>query len=498
MLREYEKAEAKEEMANINDTTDVQIVQISEYSIDSNAYKRDSSYWDVIRPIPLTDYEVKGYTKMDSLSLVSAEEAKDQDTLAMTIGSEGVSISHKKTRSFEIQDILFGGNYGKGPKVRFGWDSPLTNLHFNTVEGYHVALPFFVHNISKKLRWRLSPTIHYSFARNRLNGSLANTWSKGETKNAATLKIEAGRMTSAYNPGAIPPIISDFASLLWERNYLKVYEQTFAKANWNKRINAKNSVEIEATVAQRRGLANFTDHSFFDSPKRAYTSNFPVNAELGSTEFDTSSLSQFRLEWKTEPWLKYRMRNNQVERIANSSPVITFGYRAALDILDNSSTFHHLDLQIQHLWSMGARGELSLKVNTGTFIKPEGMTIIDLKHFPGNRIFLTGQDPVQSFRLLDYYQFSSQSNYAAIYAHYQFRKLLITRLSMARRSGLKEAAFVNILESTGAKHYMEVGYGINYIFRIFRIEGVANFLDGKYQDWGIRVGIASNLEGIFN
>jgi hypothetical protein len=393
---------------------------------------------------------------------------------------------------------LLGGNYGKGQKVRYGWDSPLTNLHFNTVEGYHVALPFFVHNISENLRWRLSPAIHYSFARNRINGRLANTWSKGKSTSASTLKLEAGRMTFAYNPDAIPAIISDFASLLWERNYLKVYEQSFAKANWKKRINVKNSLEVEAIIAQRRGLPNFTDHSFFDSEKRAYTSNFPINAELGSTEFDTSSLSQFRIEWKTEPWLKYRMRNNQAERIENSSPKITIGYRGAIDILENSSTFHHLDLQIQHLWSIGARGELSLKINTGTFIKPKGMSIIDLKHFPGNRIFLTGQDPVQSFRLLDYYEFSSQSDYAAIYTHYQFRKLLFTRLDKIRRFGWKEAAFINILESSGAKHYVEVGYGINYIFRILRIEGVANFVDGKYQEWGIRVGIASNLEGLFN
>jgi hypothetical protein len=192
------------------------------------------------------------------------------------------------------------------------------------------------------------------------------------------------------------------------------------------------------------------------------------------------------------------MSNNKAERIENSSPKIALGYRAAIDILKNSATFHHLDLQLQHLWSIGARGELSLKINTGTFIKPKGMSIIDLKHFPGNRIFLTGQDPVQSFRLLDYYEFSSQSDYAAIYTHYQFRKLLFTRLDKIRRFGWKEAAFINILESSGAKHYVEVGYGINYIFRILRIEGVANFVDGKYQEWGIRVGIASNLEGLFN
>ena len=499
MLRDYEKEEMKQEMAGFNDTTAVDIIQVSEFSVDSNAYKRDSSYWEVIRPIPLTDYEVKGYSRMDSLSRVEVEKDREQDTLSMTIASDGMSISRKKGGDFAIQDILFGGNYKAGKKVRFGWDSPLTRLHFNTVEGYHMAMPFFVQNVSNAFRWRLSPTVHYSFARNRLNGSLGSTWSVGNKKNAGTLKVDGGRMTEAYNPDAISPFLSDLASLFWERNFFKVYEQTFAQAIWIKKLNAKNQVDLQAIIAERRGLRNQTDHSIFDSEKRAYTSNFPINSELGSTQFDTSSISQFRVQWKGEPWLKYRMRNNQRERIEHSSPIFIVAYRTAITgILDNSVSFHHFDLQMQHLWPIGVRGDLSLKANVGTFINPKEMTIIDLHHFPGNRTSLTTQDPVGSFRLLDYYQFSTQANYAAIYGHYQFRKLFITRLPWARQLGLKEAVFVNILETKGVRHYAEIGYGVNYIFRILRLEGVASFQDGKYQDWGIRLGIASNLEGLFN
>ena len=126
------------------------------------------------------------------------------------------------------------------------------------------------------------------------------------------------------------------------------------------------------------------------------------------------------------------------------------------------------------------------------------MTIADLKHFPGNRTIFTTADPVASYRLLNYYTYSTQSAYAAVFAHYQFRKLLVTQMPLVRLAGIKEAAFVNALESNGARHYVEVGYGINYIFRILRVEAAASFLDGKYQDWGIRIGIASNLENLFD
>ncbi|MCB0685083.1 MAG: carboxypeptidase-like regulatory domain-containing protein [Saprospiraceae bacterium] len=499
IIREYEKQEAQEELAEVKDTTKVDVIQLTEYEIDSNAYKRDSSYWETIRPIPLTDYEVKGYTKMDSISRVEAEKTSQQDTIEMTIGSEGVTINKKKNDSFSLGDILLGGNYKMNKKVRFGWESPLTNLHFNTVEGYHVRLPFFIHNISETGRWRISPVVHYSFARNRLNGSLSSIWNFGDKYTSTTLKIEAGRMTEAYNPKAIDPYISDFASLLWERNYWKVYEQRYIRTSWNQSLNEKNKIAAEILIAERRGLENHSDHSFFDSDKRAYTSNFPFNEELGNTAFDTSGLSQIKFSWTTEPWLKYRMRNNRTERIENSSPKLTFTYRGAIDgILDHSAQFQQFDFQFQHLWSIGIRGDLSTKINIGTFINPKNLTVIDLQHFPGNRTFLTASDPVQSFRLMDYYRFSTQSSYAAVFTHYQFRKLLLSRIPLIRTLGWKEAAFLNILESKGAQPYTEIGYGINYIFRVFRIEGVASFVNGKYEDWGIRLGIASNLQSLFN
>ncbi|RLD21622.1 MAG: hypothetical protein DRI69_03520, partial [Bacteroidetes bacterium] len=67
-----------------------------------------------------------------------------------------------------------------------------------------------------------------------------------------------------------------------------------------------------------------------------------------------------------------------------------------------------------------------------------------------------------------------------------------------RLTGAKEGLFFNSLETPYSNHYMELGYGLNYIFRIFRIEYVASFQDFKYTGSGVRVGIAANLETLFN
>ena len=111
----------------------------------------------------------------------------------------------------------------------------------------------------------------------------------------------------------------------------------------------------------------------------------------------------------------------------------------------------------------------------------------------GNRVPIATSDPVGSFRLLDYYRNSTMDKYAAVHLHYQFRKFLFTQIPEVWIMGIKENLFVNYLATPTSKNYTEVGYSIDNIFRIFRIEAAASFRDGKYEDWGILLGIASNL-----
>jgi hypothetical protein len=59
--------------------------------------------------------------------------------------------------------------------------------------------------------------------------------------------------------------------------------------------------------------------------------------------------------------------------------------------------------------------------------------------------------------------------------------------------GIRENVFVNYLATPTSKNYTEVGYTIDGIFRIFRLEAAAAFRDGKYLSYGFRVGIATNI-----
>jgi len=139
------------------------------------------------------------------------------------------------------------------------------------------------------------------------------------------------------------------------------------------------------------------------------------------------------------------------------------------------------------------RGKMDIALRAGAFLNNDKMYFTDYKHFLGNQTPFSTSDPVGSFRLLDYYRYSTSDKYFAGNVHYHFRKLLVTMIPMVRMMGIRENVFVNYLATPTAKNYTETGYSIDGILRIFRLEGAVSFLDGKYLDYGFRIGIATNI-----
>ena len=120
---------------------------------------------------------------------------------------------------------------------------------------------------------------------------------------------------------------------------------------------------------------------------------------------------------------------------------------------------------------------------------------MDYAHFPGNRAFITQNDPVESFRLLDYYRFSTDQFYAQNFIFHRFRRLLVTQIPATRFLGLQEGAFLNYLYTPDSNNYAEIGYSLDGIFKFFRIEVATQYENLQYKGWGVRVGIATTLGG---
>ncbi|MEO9966302.1 MAG: DUF5686 and carboxypeptidase regulatory-like domain-containing protein [Reichenbachiella sp.] len=478
LMREYEKMEMKED-------TIPDVEYINNVVIDSLAYKKDSTFWQTVRPVPLSDYEIKGYQKMDSMALVEKRESLG-DTIKTRAGRE----------RFRIYDLVLGNTYRIGDRTHLQIKSPLEALNFNTVEGYNFDYELAFSKTFENQHWlEVAPLVRYGFSSKEVQGKLKTTYKFGRQN----LVFEGGKYVYQLNQQEpIYPILNSLTTLMLERNYMKIFQKEFLSLQYNHDISDKYKVKISAEYANRLPLENNTSHTWFNKKDREYTSNEPTNVEVNSTAFEAHKVFLTGISLRMKPWQKYYIKNKEQKAINHSSPEVILKYDNALPISDAEISFHKWSADLQHSLDIGIRGRLTFRVGAGGFLAKDSLAFIDYNHFMGNQTPIQDIDVVKSYRLLPYYQFSTNDSYVNLLTHYQFRKLFFSRFKFARKRGVRESVFVNYLGSESALNYTEAGYSIDNIFRLFRLEGVVAFQDQEYLDWGIRFGVAAFLDDMFN
>ena len=479
IVREYEKEERKQQK-------EPEVLSDVTFKVDSAAFKKDSLYWAAVRPIPLTREEIKGYNKTDSVSAI--EQAR----------AEGDTLRKSRHRGFQPWDLIVGDDYKTGKHSSFRIYFPLPG--FNTVEGfniiYRVAFGVVLQD-TNRTRFTIRPVARYAFSRRKLSGYL-NLSLRNEHYR---LDINGGQYVSQYNPeNPILPPVNTFTTLLLEKNLMKLYERDFVDIRFRRRINPFISISSNWSWSDRRELFNSADYKLIDREAiEDYSPNRPVNDALMDTGFADHQALTGSVGIVARPWLKFRIRNGNKRPIQSSSPAISLEYRKGFgDILNSDVRFDQVELGVKHEFRVGARGKVDLWVRGGMFPDNGRMFFMDYKHFLGNETPFSTSDPVGSFRLLDYYRFSTDDRYFSANAHYQFRKLLVTTIPVVHLAGIRENVFVNYLATPTSANYTELGYSIDGILRFFRLEAAAAFRDGKYYGYGFRVGMATNIAADFS
>lgn len=489
IMRGMEKEERREEK---EESEEPPVVSDYTYTVDSNAYKQDSAFWATVRPVPLTKIEAESYAKRDSIAKAEkiATENRPDSTDQDYVNSNG---------RFGPGDLLWGERWKLADKQFLEFNSPLLDLQFNPLEGYHGTGSLVYKNRVEGNRLDVGLVGRYGTAWKRFHFKGYADTRLGPGADRQRLRLEGGRFVEQLNgQGIISETFNTFYALLTEQNFVHMFQKEYARIDYEKRWRSTANLRLSAEWANRRQFRNFnTDHTFFDRDDRFYRSNLPFTREAAYYP-DRQKAAILEGVLEVRPWQKYRLRNGNRQAVEHSSPTLQLAYRKGIaGIADSESNFDHLDFTYRQTLDVVGRGKLDFKVNAGTFLNNQNVMLADMKHFPGTEMIFTTLDPVGSYRLLPYYEFSTQENYLGASAHYQFRKLALTRFWKISLLGIKENVFVNYLLTPEVNDYVEVGYSLDNIFRILRIEAVTNYYDGRYQGFGVRIGIASNLGGRF-
>lgn len=476
LITEYEKDEKKGQEEPLVETNYT-------YKIDSLAASTDSAFWAKTRPVPLTTYEMKGYYKMDSIALVEKKEA------------EGDTLDKKQKGGFGIVDVFTGYTFRWGKKNRLTYYSPAERFFFNTVEGFNLGLKFrYVNTFENKNKLYVWTEGKYGFSSERFYAKVQSEYRFGPLYKRSKLRLGGGVFTNQLNSeNPITPLVNSITSIFWKNNYLKYYESSYLSASAKSYFSDRLSYSVGAKFEKRTPLQNTSTYTW-SKKEDEYSSNAPTNIEVPSTEFTEHNalLLDFGLEFR--PWLKFRIRNGIKRVINSSSPTFSVSYNTAVQTTSSTdASFNHLGIGFDHTFKPGIRGQFFVNAKAGAFMGDKPKYFVDFSHFAGNESPFLMEDPVGSYRLLPYYYFSTSDKYASAQVLYQFRKFIFTQIPALQLTGLKELAYVSYLVTPSSGNYIELGYGLDNLFRLARVEVSASFIDGSYNSVGVKIGLATSI-----
>ncbi len=324
IIKQYEKEEKKERKAA---GEDVRAVRQDLIIVDSLANQRDTTYWEMLRPVPLTELEVKSYRIQDSIVVVKQSQI-DKDS------------TRNDSTTFRSMHLLTGRTYRYRDRNYLTFESPINTLVYNTVEGY--AFDLYVEWIKrwgKNYRASIKPLGRYAFGRNRLSGTLQGTIGNRKWD----LSVQGGEYVYQLNPNApIPPGLNSLTTLLFERNFMKIYQKQFVSAEYTYRyLGDMLSITTGLELAHRSPLYNLENPKpYIDWKERGFTSNQPDNEELGYTDFFQHNALLWNLNLNLRPWQKYAIRNGQKRYWYNKGPTFLVNFKRAIPFEDQRARLH--------------------------------------------------------------------------------------------------------------------------------------------------------------
>jgi hypothetical protein len=177
-------------------------------------------------------------------------------------------------------------------------------------------------------------------------------------------------------------------------------------------------------------------------------------------------------------------------------------------------------LGVTHNFPLSINTNFNYIAQAGTFLNAKNMTFADYKHFNGNNNMISIGDAITTHRLvgfydnyiwgvskklIDQYYYSTNGAYIDVMTMVGLRKFALTQLPQIRRLGLREELFFNYLYTANNKiHNVELGYGIDGIARILRVEAVFNYnslgipmADNTFKNtqFAIRLSLNSRVRG---
>lgn len=455
---------------------------------DTTFNKKDTAYWNKIRPVALEADEKRNFEFKDSILL--------NDTTPKSLAQLRAL---RKPYRFSLKKIFWSGDrftfYGKSQNLTWSLKPLLKQLEYNTVEGLSVSIRqrFLFSKYKSKNRLSLDWDTRYGTSNTHLNSFGVLTFEPKQYPYLQRyIKISGGKRLSQFNKhNPISPLMNSLYSLFFKENYAKYYENWFGQLEVNKKIENGLVINLSGTYENRLPLENTEDFSFFNKHK-SILPNHPY--ELSSISFTKHQSVVAGVKFTYQPGQRYIEYPNRKQPIGSDKPVLELMYQKGIsNVLGSDVDFDKWQFSISDKMNLKLAGEFRYKAAAGGFLNNNSVAIPDLQHFNGNQTFFNG-NYLNSFQIAPYYRYSNAEPFYLLgHAEHHFNGLLTNKIPLFNKLkwhlvGGSNAFFVN-----KDNYYIEAFAGLENIFKVLRVDFVNAYQPGIGNHFGIRLGFGGLL-----
>lgn len=448
------------------------------FVVEAGANKKDENYWKQYRSLQLTTEETLDYAKKDSL-----EKIRDQPAYKDSL--------EKVNNRFEWSDLLTGYSFTKHRRnLSFDLPGIITNgIQYNTVEGINLTYKMNLRKTFERSKvLSTAATLHYGFA-NRLPGVEVDLIYRFNVIHNGFVGLSATSLVRQYNARQpVLPLVNSLSTLLLNMNPMKLFFQQGGSINTGMEVINGLTIHTEVGYYRRSALENVSKKLFFDDPTLYFTSNIPYHHSLTSSP-STSDVLLYTLAGTIKFKQRYITLPEDRVRLGSKYPALHFTFQAGIPAGQALANFQKLTLSINDVVRFGLAGRLRYRIVAGSFLFQKAKNFFDYMHFNGNQLAYYHGDYLNGFRLMPYYQFSTNSWFLEAHAEHHFNGWLFSRIPGLRQLPWQEVIGLNTLCTNETPLYLEANAGVERIFKILRCDYVFRYEPGKRPVHGVVVGM---------
>ncbi len=453
-------------------------------SFEQNANKKDTLFWDVQRPVPLTVEESVDYKLKDSIQIIR----KTQKYLD--------SVDAEKNK-FKLSSVLFGYSYDNTFKEKYyTLSTPVQNISFNTVQGWHgsFGLDYLKLDEEDGTAFQVNTAINYGLSDRRVR-PMASLYYRFNKFSRPILRVKIGNEARQFNSEEpITAIGNSITSLFFERNFAKFYDLTFVEFSHSQEITNGIQTNVSLGFEDRKPLFNTTDFTYFDDEDKQYTSNNPLEPEnFDTAAIDDHTIVKLGVEVRIRFGQQYLNYPDEKFNIPSEVyPSLYLGYEKGLASSSVSNHYDQFKVRLTQSFDIANKGEFSYNIRAGAFANQRDISFVDYQHFNGNESYVTRKDYMETFFLLPYYTLSTNRSYVEGHVEHNFNGFIVNRIPLIKKLNAHLILSGKFLATSENRPYSEFGVALGNLgwkkFRFLRVGYARSYFNNTVES-GLNIGL---------